>query len=84
MVAAVSSAPGNRMAGVGAFADGDYRTPFIVEAETNGLFLRRYSSRLRVHRSGSAKSPRAGCSVTRDAKTASNAAVNFASRSRTR
>jgi len=26
------------MAGVGAFADGDYRTPFIVEAETNGLF----------------------------------------------
>jgi cysteine synthase len=38
MVAAVSSAPGNRMAGVGAFADGDYRTPFIIEAETNGLF----------------------------------------------
>jgi hypothetical protein len=38
MVAAVSSAPGNRMAGVGAFADGDYRTFFIIEAETNGLF----------------------------------------------
>ena len=26
------------MAGVGAFADGDYRTPFMIEAETNGLF----------------------------------------------
>lgn len=38
MVVAVSSAPGNRMAGVGAFADGDYRTPFIIEAEKNGLF----------------------------------------------
>jgi cysteine synthase len=38
MVVAVSSAPGNRLAGVGAFADGDYRTPFIIEAEENGLF----------------------------------------------
>jgi [CysO sulfur-carrier protein]-thiocarboxylate-dependent cysteine synthase len=38
LVAAVASAPGNRMAGVGAFADGDYRTPFIAEAEREGLF----------------------------------------------
>jgi cysteine synthase len=37
-VAAVSSAPGSRLPGVGAFADGDYRTPFIRTAHDQGLF----------------------------------------------
>lgn len=38
MVAAVSSAQGSRMAGVGAFADGDFRTPFMAEAVESELF----------------------------------------------
>lgn len=38
LLAAVSSAPGNRLPGVGAFADGDYCTPFISIAEAQKMF----------------------------------------------
>src|SRR5262249_25378609 len=38
LVAGVSSAPGSRLPGVGAFDDGDYATPFVRTAETEGTF----------------------------------------------
>ncbi len=38
LVAGVSSASGSRLPGVGAFADGDYATPFIRAAEDERLF----------------------------------------------
>jgi len=37
VLAAVSSAPGGKLPGVGAFSEGEYRTPFINSAESEGL-----------------------------------------------
>lgn len=37
-IVAVESAAGTKLPGTGAFDDGDYRTPFIVEGQRDGLF----------------------------------------------